>query len=49
MRDTGGDWTRRHARLDGSEERDESDRSGRVVRAEPPTDDWESRHAWCRR
>ncbi|MFC7193681.1 hypothetical protein ACFQL4_01945 [Halosimplex aquaticum] len=51
MRDTGDDWTRRHARLGASEDSEEGDPADgeSVVRADPPADDWESRHAWCRR
>ncbi|WP_415378469.1 hypothetical protein [Halosimplex sp. TS25] len=49
MGDTGDDWTRRHARLGASEDSEESNRSESVVSAEPPADDWDVRHAWCRR
>ncbi|MFB6140672.1 MAG: hypothetical protein ABEJ26_09590 [Halosimplex sp.] len=58
MTDTGGDWTRRHARLGGDGVRETADRAeartsgdgeGGIVRAAPPDDDWRARHAWCRR
>jgi len=54
MGDTDGDWTRRHARLTWEGERGgtppEGDADdGRVVRADPPADDWTARHAWCHR
>ncbi|WP_164471867.1 hypothetical protein [Halosimplex salinum] len=54
MGDTDGDWTRRHARIaeDGGVDTaaaDEGEKSGRVVRADPPADDWHARHAWCER
>ncbi|WP_436923425.1 hypothetical protein [Halosimplex amylolyticum] len=51
MRDTGDDWTRRHARLVATGDRAENgpaDRE-RVVKADPPADDWSVRHAWCER
>ncbi|WP_436931365.1 hypothetical protein [Halosimplex halobium] len=55
MGEIGGDWTRRHARLTGEGQRDgtppeaNGGSGGRVVRADPPADDWTARHAWCRR
>jgi len=61
MRDTGGDWTRRHARLGpsgryddgehgaGSRTDTDDDRTPLVRAEEPPTDDWRARHAWCQR